>query len=455
MKKFSVLVGLVILSLTNIYAQKKVLDKVVAVVGDNIILKSELDQQYAQYLVQGNKPDETTLCFFLQNMLSQKLLSQQAVIDSITVEEDEVDGEVNRRMRVMISRAGGQERLEGFLGRSIIQYKDEIRSDIEEQLVAQRMQSKITEKVEVTPLEVKRFYEAINKDSLPNFNTEVEIGQVVVYPNLTKAEKEVYKDKLEALRLRVKSGDSFTTLARLYSQDPGSAREGGDLGFFDRQTMAKEFTAWSFKLKPGELSPVFETDFGFHFLQVEERRGEQVRAKHILIIPENTPEALKRAEAEIDSTYQKVKAGKLDFSAAASLFSDDNETKFNGGMLLDNENVSQRTTYIPTDKLDPKIFLVIDTMKVGTYSKPELFTDAKGKVGYRFLFLKSKIAPHLANLAQDLPKIKAAAFDEKINKTVSQWFEKKRKSTFIKIDTDYQTCEVLKEWIVAPTMTEK
>lgn len=455
MKKFSVLVGLVILSLTNIYAQKKVLDKVVAVVGDNIILKSELDQQYAQYLVQGNKPDETTLCYFLQNMLSQKLLSQQAVIDSITVEEDEVDGEVNRRMRVMISRAGGQERLEGFLGRSIIQYKDEIRSDIEEQLVAQRMQSKITEKVEVTPLEVKRFYEAINKDSLPNFNTEVEIGQVVVYPNLTKAEKEVYKDKLEALRLRVKSGDSFTTLARLYSQDPGSAREGGDLGFFDRQTMAKEFTAWSFKLKPGELSPVFETDFGFHFLQVEERRGEQVRAKHILIIPENTPEALKRAEAEIDSTYQKVKAGKLDFSAAASLFSDDNETKFNGGMLLDNENVSQRTTYIPTDKLDPKIFLVIDTMKVGTYSKPELFTDAKGKVGYRFLFLKSKIAPHLANLAQDLPKIKAAAFDEKINKTVSQWFEKKRKSTFIKIDTDYQNCEVLKEWIVAPTMTEK
>jgi peptidyl-prolyl cis-trans isomerase SurA len=241
----------------------------------------------------------------------------------------------------------------------------------------------------------------------------------------------------------------------LYSQDPGSAREGGDLGFFDRQTMAKEFTAWSFKLKPGELSPVFETDFGFHFLQVEERRGEQVRAKHILIIPENTPEALKRAEAEIDSTYQKVKAGKLDFSAAASLFSDDNETKFNGGMLLDNENVSQRTTYIPTDKLDPKIFLVIDTMKVGTYSKPELFTDAKGKSGYRFLFLKSKIAPHLANLAQDLPKIKAAAFDEKINKTVSQWFEKKRKSTFIKIDKDYQNCEVLKEWIVAPTSTAK
>lgn len=455
MKKFSVLVGLIILGITNIYAQKKVLDKVVAVVGDNIILKSELDQQYAQYLVQGNKPDESTLCMFLQNMLSQKLLSQQAVLDSITVTEEDVDGEVNRRMRVMTSRAGGQERLEGFLGRSIIQYKDEIRPEIQEQLVAQKMQAKITEKVEVTPLEVKRFYGAIKKDSLPNFGTEVEIGQLVVYPQLNKGEKEIYKDKLEALRLRVKSGDSFSTLARLYSQDPGSAREGGDLGFFDRQTMAKEFTAWAFKLKPSELSPVFETDFGFHFLEVEERRGEQVRAKHILIIPENTPESLQRAEVKIDSTYQKVNSGKLDFANAASLFSDDNETKFNGGMLLDDQNVSQRSTHIPTDKLDPKLFLIIDTMKVGSFSKPALFTDARGKTGYRFLYLKSKVSPHNANLEQDLPKIKDAAYEDKINKTVSLWFEKKRKSTYIKIDKDYYNCEILKEWIVEPKSTDK
>lgn len=454
MKKFSVLVSIIFLSVANIYAQKKVLDKVIAVVGDNIILKSEIDQQYAQYLVQGNKPDENTKCLFLQNMLSQKLLSQQAVLDSILVEEEDVDNEVNRRMRVMTSRAGGQEKLEGFLGRSIIQYKDEIRPEIKEQLVAQKMQGKITEKVEVTPLEVKRFFEAINKDSLPKFNTDVEIGELVVYPELTKAEKEVYKDKAEALRLRIKGGDSFSTLARLYSQDPGSAKEGGELGFFDRQTMAKEFTSWAFKLKEKDMSPVFETEFGFHFLEVEERRGEQVRARHILIIPENTQAALTRAEAEIDSTYQKVKAGKLDFSTAASLFSDDKESKFNGGMMLDAENVSERTTHIPTDKLDPKIFLVIDTMKVGTYSKPELFTDARGKVGYRFLFLKSKVAPHVANLEQDLPKIKDAAYEEKVNKTVSQWFEKRRKSTYIKIDKEYHDCGILKEWIITPKIAE-
>lgn len=451
MKKYLALVGIVLLGLANTYAQNKVVDKVVAVVGDNVILKSEVDQQYAQYIVQGNKADENTKCLFLQNMLSQKLLTQQAVLDSITVDEEDIDGEIDRRMRVMTSRAGGQDKLEGFLGRSLIQYKDEIRPDIKEQLVAQKMQAKITEKVEVTPLEVKRFFETFPKDSLPEFNTEVEIGEIVVYPELTKKEKELSKDKAEGLRLRIKGGDSFATLARLYSQDPGSAREGGELPFFDRQTMAKEFTSWAFKLKEGEISPVFETEFGFHFLEVLERRGEQVRVRHILIIPEVPTAALERARVEIDSTYKKVKDGKLDFSTAASLFSDENDTKYNGGMLLNSEGVSSRTTFIPTDKLDPKVFLTIDTMKVGSFSTPAVFSDARGKMGYKFLYLKSKIPPHKANLDQDLPKIKDAAFEDKINRTVSQWFEKRRKSTYIKIDEEYHDCDILKDWIIKPT----
>lgn len=458
MKKFSILASLIFCICANLFAQDKsgkVIDKVVAVVGDNIVLKSEIEQQYANYILQGNKPNEDTKCLFLQSMLSQKLLTQQAVLDSITVTEEDIDGEVDRRMRSMVSRAGGQDRLEEFLGKSIIQYKDEIRPDIREVLVAQKMQAKITEKVEVTPLEVKRFFSAFPKDSLPEYNTEVEVGEVVVYPELNKKEKEFYKDKAEGLRLRVKQGESFSTLARLYSQDPGSAREGGELPFFDRQTMAKEFTSWAFKLKQGEMSPVFETEFGFHFLEILERRGEQVRVRHLLIIPENTPEALERARVRIDSTYQKVVSGKLDFSTAASLYSDEKETKFNGGMMLDNQNVSARTTHIPTDKLDPKIFLTIDTMKVGAFSKPELFADARGKTGYRFLYLRSKVPPHKANLAQDLPKIRDAAFEDKINKTVSEWFEKRRKSIYIKIDKEYQDCAILKDWITTPVTAEK
>ncbi|MFD1629254.1 peptidylprolyl isomerase [Pseudopedobacter beijingensis] len=429
----------------SLLAQHIVVDKVVAVVGDNIILKSEIDQQYAQYILQGTKPDPSIKCYLMQTMLSQKLLTKQAAIDSIVVNDEDVDGEVDRRMRTMISRAGGEERLEEFLGRPVILYKDEIRPDIREQLVAQKMQAKITEKVEATPLDVKRFFEAIPKDSLPTYNTEVEVGEIVVYPKLTKAEKETYKDKLEALRLRIKNGDSFATLARLYSQDPGSARDGGELPFFDRHTMAKEFTSWAFKLKPGELSPVFETEFGFHFLEVLERRGENVRARHILIIPDSPPASLERAKVEIDSVYQQVVAKKLDFSNAASLYSGNNDTKYNGGMILNYESAN-RTTYIPTDKLEPSVFLTVDTMKVGTYSKPDVFTDNRGKKGYRFLYLRSKIPPHTANLEQDLPKIKEAAYEDKINKVISDWFEKRRKATYIKIDKDFYSCDALKDW---------
>ncbi|HEY1007921.1 MAG TPA: peptidylprolyl isomerase, partial [Sphingobacteriaceae bacterium] len=316
-------------------------------------------------------------------------------------------------------------------------------------LVAQKMQGKITENVSVTPLEVKRFFEAIPKDSLPYFNTEVEVGEIVVYPKLTKEEKEAFHDKAESLRLRIKGGEDFATLARLYSQDPGSASEGGDLGFFDRTVMAKEFTAMAFKLKPGELSPVFETEFGFHVLQVIERRGEQVRVRHLLITTEPTPASLERAKAHIDSVYNNVVSNKITFSAAAGLFSDNNETKYNGGMLLNAENVQTRTTFIPTDKLEPQVFLTIDTMKVGGYSKPELFTSPQGKRGYRFLYLKSRTGPHQASFEQDFPKLKAAAFDDKINRTVSEWFEKRRKETYIRIDNEYLACPSLKAWAPA------
>jgi len=446
MKKFLGLVLVCLVSLNTLYAQRSI-NKVVAVVGDNIILQSDIERDYANYILQGNAENPEVKCYLIQQMLTQKLLTQQAVIDSVVVSDDEVSNEVDRRMRVFVQRAGGQERLEQFLNRSVLQYKDEIRPDVREQLVAEKMRGKITENVAVTPLEVKRYFENIPKDSLPYYNAEVEVGEVVSYPKLTKKEKEAFRDKAEALRLRVKGGESFETLARLYSQDPGSAAEGGDLGFFDRTVMTKDFTAMAFKLKSGELSPVFETEFGFHVLQVIERRGEQVRVRHILIKTEPTNASLDRAKVHIDSVYNDVVAGKLPFSTAASLFSDNNDTKYTGGMLLNSEGVQSRTTYIPTDKLDPQIFLTIDTMKVGSYSKPELFTSKDGKQGYRFLYLKSKTQPHQASLDLDFPKIKELAYEDKLNRRVSEWFEKRRRSTYVKIDKEFQDCSSLKLWV--------
>lgn len=432
---------------STVKVKKHTLDKIAGVVGSSIILQSDIELKYASFLAQGNQPNPSIKCQILQSLLTQKLLAQQAVIDSVDVKDDEVDADVDRRMRGMIQRAGSQDRLEQFLGRSVIQYKDEIRPDIREELIAQKMQQKITTNVNTTPQDVRNFFNKIPKDSLPTFNKEVEVGQIVFNPKLNKEEKAAYKQKAEELLARVKKGEDFGALARLYSQDPGSAVEGGDLGFADRGTFVKEFASWAFKLKAGEISPVFETDFGYHFLQVIERRGEQVHVRHILIVPAITQESLNRAKAKADSIYDLMQHNKkVDFSTAAAFYSDDKDTKFNGGMLLNAQNVETRTTYIPTDRLEPEVALTTDTMKVGSISKAQMFTGQDGKKSYKILYLKSSTGAHKANIAQDYPKIKEYATNDKINRTVSEWFQKKRKQTFIKIDPEYQQCPALIGW---------
>ncbi len=448
MKKFLFITSAFICLFLNVQAQKKNLDKVVAVVGNNIILLSDLTQQYAIYLSSGNPAEERVKCVYLQQMLIQKLLKQQAEIDSIMVDDNQVDDELDKRMRYNVQRMGGQEKLEQFLNKSLLQYKDEMRPDVKEGLIAQKMQAKITENSNITPLEVKNYFDSYNKDSLPDIGTEVEVGEIALYPKLTKAEKQRYYDKLDAIRLRVKSGEDFAFLAKTYSEDPGSASEGGDLGFFDRSTMFKEFTAMAFKLKAGDLSPVFETEAGYHILQVIERRGEQVNARHILIRPQITPESLDRVKLKADSIYKDITTKKIPFFTAASLYSDNKETQYNGGMMLYADNMTSRTTFIPVEKLDPAVFVVIDTMKINEISKPVTFQDERdGKSGYKIFLLKSKIPPHKGNLEQDYPKFKERAQKEKEDKIISEWFEKRRETTYIRVDEEFAGCDEMKLWV--------
>jgi len=427
--------------------EPQVIDRVAAVVGSNIILESEIEMQYAQYLAQGNKASEDFKCYILQQQLTQKLLAQQAAIDSIEVSEGEVDDNINTRLRYMSSQAGGQERLEQFLNRSLLQYKEEMRPSVFEQLKANKMQQNIVSGIDVTPLEVRQYFESLDADSLPYFNTEVEVGELVVFPQLTREEKQQFGDRAEELRQQVVDGSDFATVARLYSQDRGSAPYGGDLGFNTRDGFVKEFSAVAFRLKPGEISPVFESEFGFHFLEVLERRGEEVRTRHILIQTKPTTASLQRAKTHIDSIYQNVVSGKLDFYSAATQYSDNKETKYNGGMLLNMENQQSRTTLIPADKLDASIFTAIDTLEPGEYSRPAEFTDRTGKTGYRFTYLKSRTPPHQANLDMDFAKIKEAALQDKINRELSKWFESRREVTFIDINEAYHDCDDLKIWL--------
>ena len=447
MKKFLLIAGLVCLFI-NVQAQKKNLDKVVAVVGSNIILLSDLNQQYAMYLNSGNPADEKIKCIYLQQMLIQKLLKQQAEIDSILVDDAQVDDELDRRMRYQVSRMGGQERLETMLNKSLLQYKDEMRPEVKEGLIAQKMQNKIAENTAVTPLEVKKYFDTYPKDSLPDIGMEVEVGEIALYPKLTKEEKQRTYDKLDAIRLRIKSGEDFAFLAKTYSEDPGSASEGGDYGFIDRTRMVKEFTAWAFKLKAGEMSPVFETEYGYHIVQVIERRGENAHVRHILLKPQITQASLDRIKLKADSIYKDVNDKKLNFFAAASLYSDNKETQYNGGMMLYADDVTTRTTFIPVEKLDPAVFVVIDTMKVNEISKPIAFKDEQtGKEGYKIFMLKSKIPPHKGNLEQDYPKFKERAQKEKEDRIVSEWFEKRKETTYIRVDDEFATCDEMKLWV--------
>lgn len=446
MKKytFALVFALIAFSI-HVSAQEKLVDRVVATVGSNIILQSDIDMQYAQSLAQGMKADESFKCYILQQLLTQKLLVQQAAIDSIEISESEVDDELNRRMRYMTQQAGGKERLETFLNRSLLQYKEEMRPNVAEQLRAQSMQSNIVQKIDVTPLEVKRYFESLDQDSLPYFNTEVEIGEIVVEPELTKEEKNKFREKADGYRQQILNGSDFGTIARLYSED-GSSTFGGELDFATRDAYVKEFSAQAFRLKEGEISEVFETQYGFHFLQVLERRGEEVKVRHILIKSKPTPASLDRAKAKIDSIYDRVVAGDIPFHTAASIYSDNKETKFNGGMVL-NEHAEVRTTTIPVDQLDASTFTAIDPLKEGEYSKPYLFTDRTGDTAYKFNFLKTRIAPHQANMDQDFAKIKEAATQDKINRKLSEWFESRRENTYIHINEDFGNCEDLKIWL--------
>lgn len=446
-KHIGILLIIALVSLQSAFSQGKLVDRVAATVGSNIILQSDIEMQFAQSLANGMKAEDNFKCYILQQLLTQKLLAQQAVLDSIEVSETEVDDDLNNRMRHMTERAGGKERLEEFLNRSLLQYKEEMRPSIAEQLKANKMQQTITSKINVTPQEVKRYFESLNPDSLPRFGTEVEIGEIVINPVLTKEEKDQFRIKAEAYHKQVLDGSDFGTIARLYSED-GSAPRGGELGFATRDKYVKEFSAWAFKLKEGEMSPVFETQYGFHFLQVLQRRGEDVNVRHILIKIKPTMASLERSKAKIDSIYDNVIAKKISFHTAASVYSDNKDSKFNGGMILNNQTQGVRTTLTPVEQLDKEMFLAIDPLKVGEFSKPFIFTDRQtGTQAYKFTYLKARIAPHAANLDQDFAKIQEAAEQDKINRKLSEWFEQRKENTFIHINEDFNICEDLKLWV--------
>ncbi|MCA6078275.1 peptidylprolyl isomerase [Fulvivirga sedimenti] len=416
-----------------------IIDEIIAKVDNYIVLKSELEKAYLNYLSSGNQAAPDTKCRILAQLISGKLMVAKAEIDSVIVSDLEVDNQLQRRMQVILSQYGGtEEQFEQYYGKTIEELQAEIRDQVKEQMVVQRMQETITADVSVTPAEVRKFFNQIPRDSLPFFSTEMEVSQIVKIPEPNETIKSQIREQLAVLRSRALQGESFEALAKEYSQGP-SGPNGGNLGWASRGMMAPEYEANSLKLKPGEISEPFETSFGIHIVQLLERRGNEYNSRHIIIIPEPSEEDVRSAEKFLDSLRTRINEDTLTFTTMAREYSDDKLTSSSGGFFTD----SQGSLRVAAEEMDPVIYLALDSMEVGSISKPTRFRTLEEKEAVRILFYKSKLPPHQANLKDDWQKIQNAALNEKKNRILNEWFNKARNDVFINIDDEYDYCGIV------------
>jgi len=419
-----------------------VVDKIIAKVDNYIVLKSELDRAYLDYVANGGTAGDQARCQFLALLIRNKLMMAKAEIDSVVVSDEEVDANTDRRMGLILAQYGGSaEELEAKFEKSFEQIKSELRDQIREQMVVGEMESTIAKDLTVTPAEVKRFFNRIPKDSLPFFSAEIEVAQIVKIASVSEKQKEETKKQLIELRNRLLTGEDFATLAKKYSSDPTVSSNNGDMGWMGRGMLVPEFEAMSFKLKPNEISMPVETDFGFHIIQLLERRGNEYHARHILMSPAPSTEDLVIAEKYLDSLRTIILTDTISFQKAAKEYSDDMQTKGSGGFFTDQDGGAR----ISVDEIDPAVFFAIDTMKVGSISKPLTYRTDQGKEAVRILYYKSRLAPHEASLQDDWNRIQGAALNQKKNRILEKWFSKARKDVFISIDPGYNFCGILDE----------
>ena len=430
-------------------AQTTQIDKVIAVVGDNIILHSEMEAQYQQMIAQNQgelSPDMR--CTIFDNLLLERLFLAQAMLDSVTTTPEEVDAELDRRIKYFISVFGSKEKLEEYYGKSIIELKDDFKNDIEKQLLSDKMKGKAFAGLKVSPAEVKEFYDRIPKDSIPYFNSELELGQIVMMPKLSQQEKEFARKKLEGIRNDIIQGADFSVKAIQYSEDPGSYLDGGNLGMIERGELVPEFEAVAYKLKEGEMSDIVETPFGYHLIIVDERRGDKLKARHILIKPKVTRMDLAVIRERMDSILNQLQVDSLTWREAVNQYSDDEQSKSVGGLM---SNTKNGTAYFEKADIDGTLIFSIDRMKVGDYSDvlPHTIQDRTGeqKQGFRIIWLKSESQPHPASLDQDYSKIQAAAKSEKQQRALEDWMKLHRGKNFVRIDDSMKGCPQMTKWL--------
>ena len=417
-----------------------VADKIIVKVDNFIVLKSDLEGAYQNYLTEGNPPSEKAKCDLLNRLLVNKLLVAKAEIDSLVVTNVEVDANTEQRMSMILQNSGNSpEQLERLYNKSLAEIKVDLREQVREQMLGREMSEKITKGLAITPADVKKFFNRIPADSLPFYSSDVEVGQIVKIAKISKSQKEETRKKLSDLRQQIIAGANFNVLAKKYSDDPTAQNNAGEIGYVGRGLMDPHYEAVAFKLREGEISQPFESAYGFHILQLIDRRGNEYNSRHILLASVPSPEDNRSAERYVDSLRRKIVKDSIKFEQAAKEFSDDKITKERGGFFADAEG----GTKISLREIDPVIYLAIDTMKVGKISKPLAYRMDDGKSAYRILYFRSKIAPHQANLKDDWFRIQSAATAEKKDNAMERWFKKARTEVFINIDPLYKSCRIM------------
>lgn len=442
MKKI-LLFGLMLLAVHTGTAQtaRVLADKIIAIVGDKIVLRSDLVNYIDDMKRGGSEVPENADCFILERMMQDKALILQAEKDSLPVSDEEVEAELDQRIRYFIMQYGGKEAFEQIAGRTIYQVKEDFRKSIREGRLAKSMREKIVEYVKITPNEVRDYHNKIPKDSLPFYETELVIGQIVMHPKAGRELEKFAQDELSDYRRQIESGmKSFETMARLYSEDPGSKQTGGRYEINKAQKdWDPDFKNAAFRLKEGQISPVIKSKFGYHIIQMVSRNGDDAVIRHILRVPQILDEDIEVARKKLDSVRTKLTEGTLSFGEAVDKFSDDQNSKFTGGIMS-----GQGGNFVTIDELDKNLIPFLDKIKVGEYSAPMVYKDEQEKQAVRVVFLQKRTEPHRENLRDDYDRVAQRALAEKKERTVEKWFQGKLPTYYVMVDKDYQQCESLR-----------
>ena len=439
MKKISFLIISFQFFALSLVAQE-IVEGIVAVIGDKAIFKSEVEQQYLQLKVSDLK-NNNLRCEVMQELMFQKLLIHHAEVDSLVVTDVQVNDAIDQRLEYFISQIGSEKKLEEYFDKTISQIREEFQTIFREQLLAQRMESKITSNLRVTPQEVFKFYNNIPKDSLPIFPEEIYLSQLVVYPKVDESERQRITKKLKGFRKRVQNGEDFSFLASLYSEDLGSSKVGGDLGFVKKGKLVPKFESVAFRLQEGELSNVVETKFGFHLIQMVERRGQEFNVRHILLKPKISSRSIENAKSKLDSIIKFMAKDSLSFEQLAIKYSED-ESKNNGGRIV---NPQTGSSSFVLEELEFSVSSTINGLKEGEYSRPTVFISFDGRKGCRIINVDRIIEEHKASLKEDYDRIQSVALQEKKVNALDKWKKDILKETFTDIKEDFD-CVWIDNW---------